>query len=275
MLPPLNGATNDTVTCALPAATLGVGGALGIVLGTTAADAGDGTPVPFAFVAVTVHRYDFAFERLTTTIGEFTPEADPWTPPFDDTHAARKPVIGLPPSNGALNETVTRAFPAADVGCRGASGTRLGTATADGTEGSLSPFPFVAVTVHVYDVPFVRPTTRIGEFAPDADPATPPFDDAHVARKEVIALPPSNGATNDTVSCPLPTPAVGRPGAVGTVLGVTARDAGDGSLAPFAFVAVTVHVYDCPFERPPTEIGELTAEFALGTPPFDEVQAAS
>jgi hypothetical protein len=58
----------------------------------------------------------------------------------------------------------------------------------------------------------------------------------------VIALPPSNGATNDTVSCAFPTPAVGCPGGVGTVLGTAALDGGDAELVPFAFVAVTVHV---------------------------------
>ena len=273
--PPLNGAPNDTVTWAFPTATFGVAGALGTVLGTTTVDAGDGTPVPFAFVARTVHVYDFAFERPPTRMGELAPEADPVAPPFDDTHAAPKPVIGLPPSNGAMNETVTRAFPATAVGCAGASGTRFGTATADGTEGALSPLLFVAVTVHVYDLPFVRPPTRIGELAPAADPAAPPFDETHVAAKSVIALPPSNGGTNDTVSCPLPTPAVGCPGAVGTVLGMAGTDAGDESLAPLTFVAVTVHVYDFPFERLPTTIGELTAEFVPGTPPVDEVHDAS
>ena len=53
-LPPLAGAKNDTVTCALPATTVGGAGALGTVLGTTTTDAGDGLLVPSAFVAVTV-----------------------------------------------------------------------------------------------------------------------------------------------------------------------------------------------------------------------------
>ena len=53
-LPPLAGTTNDTVTCAFSAATVGAAGALGTVLGITAADAGDGSLVPSAFVAVTV-----------------------------------------------------------------------------------------------------------------------------------------------------------------------------------------------------------------------------
>jgi len=42
----------------------------------------------------------------------------------------------------------------------------------------------------------------------------------------VIARPPSNGAANETVSSPLPAPAVGCEGASGTVLGVTAFESG-------------------------------------------------
>jgi hypothetical protein len=91
----------------------------------------------------------------------------------------------------------------------------------------------------------------------------------------VIGLPPSNGATNNTVSFPFPTPAVGCPGAVGTVLGTAAFDAGDAGLVPFAFVAVTVHVYVLPLESEPTTIGDDVAEFVFGAPPFDDTHDAS
>ncbi len=87
-LPPSNGATNDTVTCAFPATTVGCTGASGTPFGITATEAGDAAPVPFAFVAVTVHVYDFPFVRPPTTIGEPAPGPPPATPPFDDTHAA-------------------------------------------------------------------------------------------------------------------------------------------------------------------------------------------
>ena len=70
-----------------PATTVGVAGALGTVLGTTAADAGDATPVPFAFVAATVHVYDFPLVRLPTTVGDPRSDTEPAAPPFDDTHA--------------------------------------------------------------------------------------------------------------------------------------------------------------------------------------------
>ena len=58
----------------------------------------------------------------------------------------------------------------------------------------------------------------------------------------MIGLPPSNGATNDTVSCPFPIPAVALMRRVGTVLGTAAFDAADTGLVPLALVAVTVHV---------------------------------
>jgi len=273
-LPPSNGATNDTVTCALPPDTVGCAGASGTRFGTTTADAGDGALVPFAFVAVTVHVYDFPFERPARTIGEPAPDARPDAPPLDDTHVASYCVIALPPLNGAANITVTCPLPAPTVGCAGADGTVLGITGTDAGDGALGPFAFVAVTVHEYDFPFVNDATTMGEPAPDADPAAPPFDDTHTAPKLVIALPPSAGATNDTETCAFPNPTVGCAGADGTVLGITGADAGDGALVPFAFVAVTVHVYDFPFERPARTIGDPAPAASPVTPPFDDTHVA-
>ena len=85
-LPPSNGGTNDTVTCALPATTVGVAGASGARFGITATDAGDAAPVPFAFVAATVQVYDFPFVREPTTVGDAASVTEPVAPPFDDTH---------------------------------------------------------------------------------------------------------------------------------------------------------------------------------------------
>ena len=86
-LPPSNGATNDTVTWPFPAPTTGAAGALGTVLGTATADAGDAAPVPFAFVAATVQVYDFPFVNRPTTVGDARSATEPAAPPFDDTHA--------------------------------------------------------------------------------------------------------------------------------------------------------------------------------------------
>ena len=178
-LPPSAGGTNDTVTCAFPAATVGCGGALGTVLGTTAADAGDAAPVPFAFVADTVHVYDFPFVNPPTTVGDAVSEAEPGVPPLDDEHTSPKPVIALPPSVGGTNDTVTCAFPATTVGAAGALGTVLGIATVDAGDAAPVPFAFVAATVHVYDFPFVREPTTVGDARSDTAPGAPPFDDTH------------------------------------------------------------------------------------------------
>jgi hypothetical protein len=189
-------------------------------------------------------------------------------------HVAEYPVIGLPPSNGATNETVSCALPATTVGCAGGSGTRLGMTTAEAGETALVPFAFVAVIVQVYDFPFVSPETTIGEAAPVAEPAVPEFEDVHETEYEVIARPPSNGATNTTVTWPLPAPTVGAAGAVGTVLGMTAAEAADAAPGPFAFVAVTVQVYDFPFDKLPTTIGEAAPFTDPAVPPFDEEHVA-
>ena len=273
-LPPLNGATNDTVNSPLPTPAVGCPGAFGTVLGITGADAGDGGLVPFAFVAVTVHEYDFPFDRDPTEIGEVTAEFEPATPPFDELHEASKRMIMLPPSAGATNDTVNCPFPTPAVGCAGAAGIVLGTTGADAGDGALVPFAFVAVTVHVYVFPFVNDPTTTGEPGPDADPAAPPFDDTHAAPKLVMALPPSNGTTNETETCAFPNPTVGCTSTDGIVLGIAFAEAGDGALVPLAFVAVTVHVYDFPFDRPPMTIGEPAAEFVPAVPPFDDTHAA-
>jgi len=55
-----------------------------------------------------------------------------------------------------------------------------GTTTAEGGDGAPEPFAFAAVTVHVYDFPFDKPPTTIGETAPAPVPGAPPLEDAHV-----------------------------------------------------------------------------------------------
>jgi len=65
----------------------------------------------------------------------------------------------------------------------------------------------------------------------------------------------------------------GAAGAPGTVLGMTAADAGDAAPAPFVLLAMTEHVYESPFVRPATMIGEVAPVFAPGLP-FVDVQSA-
>ena len=50
----------------------------------------------------------------------------------------------------------------------GAPGSPNGVTAFDGAEGGLVPLMFVAVTVNVYAIPFVRPDTTIGLEVPVA-----------------------------------------------------------------------------------------------------------
>ena len=89
----------------------------------------------------------------------------------------------------------------------------------------------------------------------------------------MIALPPFPGATNDTVICAFAATTVGCAGALGTVAGTTAADAGDSAPAPFTFVAATVQVYDFPFVSPPTTVGDAASVTEPVRPPFDDTHA--
>jgi hypothetical protein len=70
-------------------------------------------------------------------------------------------VIGLPPLYGALQETVIVLSPRAVMRPVGASGTvplgDTGVTAEEGELAELSPTAFVAITVNLYAVPFVRP----------------------------------------------------------------------------------------------------------------------
>jgi membrane associated rhomboid family serine protease len=73
----------------------------------------------------------------------------------------------------------------------------------------------------------------------------------------VIDDPPfDTGGVNVTVACPFP--AVTEPivGASGTVAGVIGALIVEEELVPTILVAVTVNVYEEPFERPVTVIGD-------------------
>jgi len=74
----------------------------------------------------------------------------------------------LPPlSAGADQDTteLTFAFEVADTAV-GAPGTVAGIAAAEAVEAAEVPETFVAVTLNVYEVPLVRPTTVHGLFRP-------------------------------------------------------------------------------------------------------------
>ena len=87
---------------------------------------------------------------------------------------------------------------------------------------------------------------------------------------EVIADPPfETGALKVIVACPFPRVAVPIVGASGTVAGVTELLAPDAVLVPTEFVAVTVNVYELPFVKPVTTIGDAPP-YTTKPPVFDD-----
>jgi hypothetical protein len=75
--------------------------------------------------------------------------------------------MGLPPVEpGALKVMVACALPAVAVPIVGAPGTVAGVTELDEADAVLVPAAFVAVTVKVYAVPFVKPVTVMGEPLP-------------------------------------------------------------------------------------------------------------
>jgi acyl-coenzyme A thioesterase PaaI-like protein len=162
------------------------------------------------------------------------------------------PVIAAPPvETGAVQDTTAWAF-AAPVALTavGAPGTVDGVAAAEAIEAAPVPETFVAVTVNVYDVPFVRPVTVHDVVA--VVQVNEPGEDVTVY--ELIEAPPLlTGAVQDTTDWVLAAPvALTAVGAPGTVDGVTAAEAIEAAPVPETFVAVTVNVYEVPFVRPAT-----------------------
>src|SRR5207245_2676375 len=152
--------------------------------------------------------------------------------------------IGAPPLEaGAVQLTVTWAFPAVAATAVGAPGAVAGVMLLEGAEATPEPFTLPAVTVTVYAVPFVRPVTADVVVAALRWVAVTPRGD-EVTADEVIGLPPLEaGAVQLTVASALPAAAVTPVGAPGTVAeGVTAFDAAEAGPAPTLLAAVTEKV---------------------------------
>ena len=91
-------------------------------------------------------------------------------------------MIASPPSEaGAENDTDADALPRVADTAVGAPGTVAGTNDPDTDDSALSPTAFVAWTVHVYVLPFVKPDTVTGDAESDPDPDAPPSLESHVA----------------------------------------------------------------------------------------------
>jgi hypothetical protein len=158
-LPPvLAGAVHETTERRLPKelAVTEVG-APGTVAGTAEAEDVDGSEVPEAFVAVTLNVYEVPLVRPVTT-QVVSPVVRHVLPSGVETTVYRE--ITAPLLAGAVHDTVDW-VDSSDVAETpvGAPGTVDGVAEFDATEAALVPALFVAVTVNVYAVPFVRPDT--------------------------------------------------------------------------------------------------------------------
>ena len=178
-------------------------------------------------------------------------------------------MIVLPLDAGAVHDTVACESPATALTPVGASGTvGLGITDVDGSDASPVPTLFVAVTVNVYGVPSVRPTTA-ADVAPAVVAVTLPGDDVTVYM--VIALPPSDdGAVHETVACVSPGTALTAVGAPGTAAGVTADEGDDAGPVPTVLVAVTMNVYAVPSARPVTS-AEVAPPVVAVKPPGEDV----
>ena len=148
-------------------------------------------------------------------------------------------ILDPPLFPGAEKVIVAWPLPRVAVPIVGASGVVAGVTALDALDALLVPAAFVAVTVNVYVVPFVRPVMTIGE--DPADAVNPPGLDVTVY--EVILDPPLfPGAEKVIVATPLLAVATPIVGASGTFDGMTILLGDDAFPVPAAFVAVTVNV---------------------------------
>jgi len=150
----------------------------------------------------------------------------------------------------------------------GAPGAVEGTTADDAEDAVLVPFEFVAVTVNVYEVPFVRPDTVHDVVA--VVHWNPPGDEVTVY--PVMASPPLlDGAVHDTTDCAFAPPVAKTPvGGCGAPNGMIAEEAVDAGESPAELVAFTVNVYETPPVSPVTV--QLVAVVVVQVkPPGDEV----
>ncbi len=245
-LPPLNGgAVNVTVMLESEPATDGCAGAAGAPFGVTVADGADTAPGPTPFVAKTVQVYALPSSTPLTPRGEPPPDEPPGVPPLDDVQFAEYPVMLLPPSDtGSAKLTVISESKALADTLRGALGTDVaatGVVAFDSADGGPVPLIFVAVTVHVYVVPF-ESGIEIGEprsvFVTNAELS---LTEVHVTVYFVIVLPPFGAAAKVILAVPSPATPTGVPGAPGAPFGTTGADVDEG-VSPSLLDAIAVHV---------------------------------
>jgi len=135
-------------------------GESGTVAGTAAADAVEAVEVPEAFVAVTLNVYEVPLVRPVTVHGFDRPHEKAACATVPTNGVTVKAVIAAPLAAGAVHDTFdwVDSNEVAETPV-GAPGTVDGVAEFDATDTAPVPARFVAVTVNVYALPFVRPGT--------------------------------------------------------------------------------------------------------------------
>ena len=236
-------------------------GAPGGSAGVTGLDDADDAPVPITLVAFTVKVY--AVPRVSpTTVALVVVEVTPVHPEHAGDGLTVYPVIADPLVAGAVQLTVTvPVLLATPLTAPGAPGGSAGMTAPDAADAVPVPTELVAVTVKVYEVPRVSPTTVVDADA-EVIPVQPPQVGLAVTVYWVIVEPLLAGAVQERFTVPLalavPLTEVGAPGAVA---GMTPADAAEMGPAPEELVGVTLKVYDVPRVKPPTVV-----EAAAGLP---------
>ena len=119
------------------------------VQATTATDGAEALPVPRAFVAATVHVYEFPVVSPFTVTDETAPVAKAVKLPFDDVHVAAYPVIVLPLLAPAAKDTRSEPFATfVALTAVGAAGDPTISAP-EATDAAPAPAALIAFTVHV------------------------------------------------------------------------------------------------------------------------------
>ena len=200
----LAGESNATTTEAFPGVTLVIVGAPGAAAGVVGSEGSSAFVVPALLVADKVQVYVLPLVSPLTVIGDAAPVLLPGAPPSIDVHETENDCV-LPLSAPAVNATVIELSPPLALVITGAPGGAAGTTAGEAAEGPLvSSRMFVAVTVHVYVLPLVRPETAIGDETPSRLPDVPPLDDVHDAVNDAIAVPFVAPGVNATVIEPSP-----------------------------------------------------------------------
>ncbi len=163
----------------------------------------DGPLKPTALMALTLKRYLVPLSRpviVCVVAVSLNVIGDCGTPSM--TGVTSYPVIGEPPLNPAVHETVASLTPAVASPIVGASGTAIGVTELEIVDIGPVPTAFFAATLNRYVVPLVKPVT-ICVVAVELNVVDPtgPNPTYRVTVYAVIGDPPSEaGAVHDTVA---------------------------------------------------------------------------